>query len=133
MRDKSALRGLVVVRGDQKQAVSAHFLSGLGKLNGVLGVVAARSGDDGNPSGSLLDGKPDDLAVLGIAQSGGFTCCAAGDDSIGLFLNLKINKVGVSVVINGAVLVHGSDDGNAGACKNGVLQATVLLSKFFII
>ena len=66
--DKAALGGFVVVRRDLKQCVRTDLTGIFGKGNGIIGVVAARTGNDRNASGDLFDSIADKLLVFLVGK-----------------------------------------------------------------
>ena len=89
---QALLRGLVVIGGDQQQAVGPQFFGFQGQLDAEGGVVAAGAGDDRHPARHLLDDKVYDFQVLLAGHGGGFPCGAAGDDGVDLVLQLELHQ-----------------------------------------
>ena len=120
--DQTALGGLVVIGGHHQQAVSAALFRGLSQLYRIHGVVAAGTGDNRYPVVDVLNGEIQHLAMLVVVQGSGFTGGAAGNNGVGALFDLKFNKPCQLIVIDLAILVHGGDNGNAGAGKNGLFH-----------
>jgi hypothetical protein len=85
------LRGLVVVRRDDEQAVGARLLGGAGQLDGVRGVVGAHPGHDPGPVADRLDDSPEQPVLLRV---GGRRGLAAGPADHQGVVALHVDQIG---------------------------------------
>ena len=104
--------GLVVVGGNEQQAVGAQSLIGerLGE-HGLRG-VGARAGNDGDASCNLLDHRGDNGVVLVVGHRGALAGGAQGEDGIGAILQVEIDKALERVKVDTAVLFKRRDKGD---------------------
>ena len=104
--------GLVVVGGDEQQAVGAQALVGerLGE-HGLRG-VGARAGNDGDASCNLLDHRGDNGVVLVVSHRGALAGSTQGEDSVGAILQVEIDKAPECVKVDTAVLFKRRDKGD---------------------
>ena len=120
--------GLVVVGGNEQQAVGAQSLIGerLGE-HGLRG-VGARAGDDGDASCNLLDHCGDDGVVLVIGHRGTLTGGAQGEDGVGAILQVKIDQALERIKVDAAVLLKRGDKGDDRTLE--VADVHILLLRF---
>ena len=104
--------GLVVVGGNEQQAIGAQTLVGerLGE-HGLRG-VGARAGDDGDASCNLLDHGGDNGVVLVIGHRGALAGGAQGEDGVGAVLQVEIDKALECVKVDTAVLFKWRNKGD---------------------
>ena len=104
--------GLVVVGGNQQQAVGSQALVSerLGE-HGLRG-VGARAGNDGDASCNMLDHGGDDGVVLVIGHRGALAGGAQGEDGVGAVLQVEIDKALECVKVDAAVLFKRRDEGD---------------------
>ena len=106
------LVGLVVVGGNEQQAVGSQALIGerLGE-HGLRG-VRARAGNDGDAACNLLDHGGDNGVVFVIGHRGTLTGGAQGEDSVSAVLQVEIDKAFECVKVDAAVLFKRRDEGD---------------------
>ena len=104
--------GLVVIGGNEQQAVGAQALIGerLGK-HGLRG-VGTRAGDDGDAARNLLDHCGDDGVVLVVGHRGALAGGAQGEDGVGTILQVEIDKAPERVKVDAAVLFKRRNKGD---------------------
>ena len=119
---------LVVVGGNEQQAVGAQALVGerLGE-HGLRG-VGARAGDDGDASCNVLDHGGDDGVVLVIGHRGALAGGAQGEDGVGAVLQVEIDKALERAKVDTAVLFKWCDEGDDRALE--VADIHILLLRF---
>jgi hypothetical protein len=83
VREDAGLRGLVVVRRDDHDAVGAGLLAGLVQLDGVGGLVRAATRDDLRAPRRDRLADLDELELLGVGQGAGLARRARDDDAVG--------------------------------------------------
>ena len=104
--------GLVVVGGNEQQAVGAQALIGerLGE-HGLRG-VGARAGDDGDAACDLLDHRGDNGVVLFVGHRGALAGGAQGEDGVSAILQVEIDEALKRVKVDAAVLFKRRDEGD---------------------
>ena len=100
---------LVVVGGDQQQAVRAHGVIAAALLQLRLRAVGARAADDRNPSVHRLDDAGGDLVVLLVAHRARLARRAQRDDAVRPLLKMPGDQLLEPVKVDAAVLVEGRD------------------------
>ena len=120
--------GLVVVGGNEQQAVGAQALVGerLGE-HGLRG-VGARAGDDGDAACNLLDHGGDNGVVLVVGHRGTLAGGAQGEDGVGAILQVEIDKALERVKVDTAVLFKRRNKGDDRALE--IADVHVLLLRF---
>ena len=103
-----------------EEGVGAGVLGVLGEVDGGGGVVAAGAGDDLYPVVHILDAEVDGGDVLPQGEGGALTGGAHGADGVHAGGDLLVDELGEAVVVDGAALVEGRDDGGAGTGENGL-------------
>src|SRR5581483_4963933 len=79
--------------------------------------IGGCSGDDRHPPGGDFDGGVDYVQPLVPRESRGFTGGAAGDQEIDAAFNLPRDEIAQGRVVEGAVLMKGSDESGATAMQ----------------
>ena len=104
--------GLVVVGGNEQQAVGSQAL--VSKRLGEHGLrgVGARAGNNGDASCNMLDHSGDDGVVLVIGHRGTLTGGAQGEDGVSAILQVEIDKALKRVKVDTAVLFKRRDKGD---------------------
>ena len=108
------------VRGHQEDAVSAGFLRLFRHLDGLDGVLAVDTGDDGHHIAALFGADLGDSLALGAAQAGDLAGVAVADEA---FDSLAVEGLDPAQVlaelflVDGEVVVEG--DGN---CREDSLE-----------
>ena len=104
--------GLVVVGGDEQQAVGSQAL--VSKRLGEHGLrgVGARAGNDGDAACNMLDHGGDDGVVLVVGHRGALAGGAQGEDGVGAILQVEIDKALERVKVDAAVLFKRRDEGD---------------------
>ena len=104
--------GLVVVGGNEQQAVGSQAL--VSKRLGEHGLrgVGARAGDDGDASCNMLDHGGDDGVVLVIGHRGALAGGAQGENGVGAILQVEIDKALERVKVDTAVLFKRRNQGD---------------------
>ena len=83
VREDAGLRGLVVVRRDDHDAVGAGLLAGLVQLDRVRGLVRPAARDDLGAPGRDGLADLDELELLGVGQGRGLAGRSRHDDAVG--------------------------------------------------
>ena len=125
--DQSGLAGLVVVGSHMEQGVGPGVLGVLGQVDGGGGIIAARAGDDLDPVIHLLDTELHGGDVLPDGHGGALAGGATDADGVDAPGDLLVNELAEGVVVDGAALVEGSDDGGAGAGEDRLSHTDYLL------
>ena len=98
------LRGLVVVRRDDKHAVGADLLGVAGELKRLQRVVGTRAGDHLGASSRLRDADLDDAAVLVVRQGRPRARRADRHEAVRALLDLPLDERAERVLVEGAGL-----------------------------
>ena len=104
--------GLVVVGGDEQQAVGAQALVGERLGEHRLRGVGARAGDDGDATCDLLDHGGNDGVVFVVGHRGALAGGAQGEDGVGAILQVEIDQALKRIKVDAAVLLKRGDKGN---------------------
>ena len=123
MRDQTALGGLVVVRSNGQTCVRAAFSGELGQRDGIIGVIGAGAGDDGNTVVYVLAAPGQNLAVLLVVQGGGLAGRAADDDRISMMCDLVVDNTAELLVVYLTGGLERGDDRNTRTGKNRLLHS----------
>ena len=124
--NQTVLGGLVVIRCDNQQGVSAGLAGVADVLQHMERVVGAGAGNYGNPTCDAVDGEADDVFLLGVFQCGAFAGSADGHDGVDAGINLKINQTAQCVIIDREIIVHRGDDCGSSAFKYGTFHRMLL-------
>ena len=118
MAEQPLLGRLVVVGGDQQDAVNACFLGLLGEFDGLGGGVGAGAGDDRDTLVHLLHHGPDHPDMLIVIQGGGLAGGAARYDGISSPFNLELHQLPQLFILYLSVAEWG-DDGDDASLEHG--------------
>ena len=112
------LRGLVVVgRGGEDGVDSGARGDFFCLFDRVVRGVGGGAGDDGNASGCDFDGGVDHVEPFVVRESGSLAGGAAGNEEINAGFDLPCDQIAQGCVVDGAVLMKGSDEGGATATE----------------
>ena len=100
-------------------AIGANAFGKLGQLDGLSGGVGATTGHDGYAAFGLFNRHPNDFSMFFNIDSRRLAGGAHHANAIGAFGNVPIDQFSQAVVIDRAVLQHGSDHGG-NAAGNGL-------------
>ena len=110
-----------------EEGVSAGILGVLGEIDGGGGVVTACAGDDLHPVVGPFDAEFHHGDVFPDAHGGAFAGGAADADGVHATLDLLVDEGAESVVVDGAALVKGGDDGGTGTGEDGLSHGVTSL------
>ena len=113
--DEAGLAGLVVVGGDMEQGVGSGVLGVLRQVDGGGGVVRARAGNHLYPVVHPLDAELHGGDVFPDGHGGRLAGGAADAHRVHAGFDLSVDQLAEGVVVDGAVVVKGGDQGGAGA------------------
>ena len=103
--------GLVVVGGNEEQAVGPQLLGSEALLQHGLGAVGAGTGNDRYSPRRRLDDAAEGGVVLLVGHGGALTGGAQGQNGVGLVLDMPLHQFTELFKIHTAVGVEGSDQG----------------------
>ena len=114
VRDKTRLRGFVVVRGNDEKTVYADRFCRAAALDYRFGAVSAGSGDHGNTAVDPFNDELDHTQPFVNGHGRGLACRPADDDGVGTACNLQFDQPRERGEIDSAVTERGNDrDGRA--------------------
>ena len=116
VRDKSVLRGFVVVRRYGQNTVRAQFFGFLCKLYRVTRIVRACTRNYGYTPVYLFNGVLDSRQMLLVGHRRGFAGSAADNNCVRTVFNVKLNKPAKLVIIR-LLTVERRYDCNARPCE----------------
>ena len=123
--DKTALRGLIILRSNDEKSVCADTAGFLTERDGVFGVVASRARDDGDSACDTFCGKFDGIDLFLIGEGGGFARGSANDERVNACVKLSIEDICERFVIDRASL-HRGDDGGSSALEKRCFHSRFL-------
>ena len=112
---EAVLGALVVIGSHDQQSVRTGLSDFGGELNGRLGAVGACAGYDRDPAVDIFDAPFTDLDMLLLGQGRGLACCTANNNTVGPVVDLIIDKIGKSVVIDTCIFMERCDDRDCGS------------------
>ena len=118
MHLQTVLGGLVVVRGDEQNSVSAIGFSLLGEHDSGLGVVGTGTSDDRYAMVDMVDGVGDDLGMFFFRKGGRFASGAADDDGVGAIVDLEVEETFQCWVVDSTISGERGNDCAACASKD---------------
>ena len=108
--DDPAHRRLVVVRRHDQEAVDPDLVRTLGEVDGVLGRVRPRSGDDGRPVADLVNRRLVEREALGIRERGRLTGGSRDDQAIRAVVDEMRGERSEALEVDRAVRLERGDD-----------------------
>ena len=130
---QAALRGLVVIRGDEQQCIRAVALRILREHDRGLGGVAAGAGNDRNAVRGHFHCEADDLAVLLLGERRAFAGRSGDDKCVCAVLDLIVDQSPELIIIHGAVCMEWCHKRNGSTGKNRRLHSQTILSVMYQI
>ena len=115
---------LVVVRGNQENAVGAVLLRLAGQLDRRLGAVGTGAGNHRNPAVHLLRRIADHRAVLLLGERRRLAACPGDDNTVCTAGNLLFQQLAELIKVDRSVLPERGDNRNACALENSHLNLT---------
>ena len=113
-----ALRvALVVIGGDEQQAIGPQLLRPEALLQHGLGGVGARPGDDGHPARRGVDDAAERRVVLLVGHGGALAGGAQGQDRVGAAGDVPLGQLPQLLKIHRTVGVEGGYQGHDGALQ----------------
>src|SRR5918994_2781037 len=108
--DDPAGRRLVVVRGDDEETVYTELVRFTRKVDRVGGGVGPGAGDDGAPPAERVDGDPEELEPLVVAESGALPGRPRDDEPIRTTLDEILREFAEALEVDRSVTPEGRDD-----------------------
>ena len=110
MLDDPAGGRLVVVRGDDEEPVYTELVRFTRQVDGVSGGVGAGVGDNGAAPAERVDGDPEELEPLVVAERGTLPGGAGDDQPIGTTLDEVLREFAEALEVDGPVAPERRDD-----------------------
>ena len=121
------LVGLVVVGGDEQQAVGPQLLGPQALLHHGLGAVGASAGDDRDTVRGRGHHAAEGVVVLLVGHGGALPGGAQGQNGVGAAGDVPLHQLPQLLEVHGAVGVEGGDQGHDGAPQMSDVHSMFLL------
>src|SRR6266516_2231465 len=102
---------LVVVGGDDEKPVYAELVRFARQVDGVSGGVGAGAGDNGAAPAQSVDGDPEELEPLVVAEVGALPRRSGHDEPVGTTLDEVLREFAEALEVDGTVAPERRDDG----------------------
>ncbi len=120
MLEHAFLYGFVVIRYDHKVGVNSGCSDFERQIDGLLGRIRTRTGDNGQSSVNEFNCLGDKLDVLGFCQAGGLARCSGDYQPIRSLIDMKIDQALEGRVIDPIIRVKWGRKSDQGTLEHSL-------------